>query len=252
MQRLLTEQNERLRELDALKDEFISLVSHELRTPLTSIRGYLDLLLEDRSLSADQRRFLSIVDRNSARLLDLVSDLLFLAQVDAGKLAFEAHPVDIEQVVGVRTSSSPVAAAKGIELTSQTTRLPKLRGDRARLAQVLDNLVSNAVKFTPAGGRVEVRLSAVEGAAVIEVEDTGLGLAEDEQEQLFERFFRSSRATENAVPGTGLGLAIAKAIVEHHGGRIELESAEDVGTTVRVQLPLSKRELGAPVHELAA
>ena len=253
VQRLLTEQNERLRELDALKDEFISLVSHELRTPLTSIRGYLDLLLEDRSLSVDQRRFLSIVDRNSARLLDLVSDLLFLAQVDAGKLAFEAHPVDLEQVVmECMESSSPIAAAKGIELTSQTTRLPKLRGDRARLAQVLDNLVSNAVKFTPAGGRVEVRLSAVEGAAVIEVEDTGLGLAEDEQEQLFERFFRSSRATENAVPGTGLGLAIAKAIVEHHGGRIELESAEDVGTTVRVQLPLSKRELGAPAHELAA
>ena len=127
-----------------------------------------------------------------------------------------------------------------------------LQGDPARLAQVLDNLVSNALKFTPAGGRVEVRLSAADGVAVIEVEDTGLGLAEDEQDQLFERFFRSSRASEDAIPGTGLGLAIAKTIVERHGGRIQLESAVDVGTTVRVELPLSLSELGRSPQELAA
>jgi signal transduction histidine kinase len=253
MQGLLAAQNERLLELDALKDEFISLVSHELRTPLTSIRGYLELLLEDRGLDGDQQRYLSIVDRNSERLLDLVSDLLFLAQVDAGKLAFDVRPLDLGEVVAECIETAlPTATAQGIELAARTTPMPEVRGDRARLAQVLDNLVSNGLKFTPSGGRVEVRTSAVGDAAVIEVEDTGIGLARDEQEQLFERFYRSSRATEDAIPGTGLGLAIAKTIVERHGGRIEVESAPDAGTTVRVELPLSERERAQPPRDLAA
>ena len=251
---LLAAQNDRLRELDRLKDEFVSLVSHELRTPLTSIRGYVELLQDDGRLTEEQQRYVGVVDRNSARLLDLVSDLLFLAQVDAGKLAFELQPVELDVVVAECVEASqPAAAAKGIELVSSAERLPApLQGDPARLAQVLDNLVSNALKFTPAGGRVEVRLSAADGVALIEVEDTGLGLAEDEREQLFERFFRSSRAAENAIPGTGLGLAIAKTIVERHGGRIELESAVDVGTTVRVELPLSLSGSARSPQELAA
>jgi signal transduction histidine kinase len=250
---LLAAQNDRLRELDALKDEFISLVSHELRTPLTSIRGYVELLQEDDGLGEEQQRYLGVVDRNSARLLDLVSDLLFLAQVDAGKLTFELQPVDLEVLVAeCIEASQPTAAAKEIELVASTERLPTpVQGDPARLAQVLDNLVSNALKFTPAGGRVEVGLSAVDGAAVVEVGDTGLGLTEDEQGHLFERFFRSSRASENAIPGTGLGLAIAKTIVERHGGRIELESAVDLGTTVRVELPLPVSALSRSPQELA-
>ena len=251
---LLAAQNDRLLELDRLKDEFISLVSHELRTPLTSIRGYVELLQEDGRLTEEQERYVGVVDRNSARLLDLVSDLLFLAQVDAGKLAFELQPVELDIVVAECVEASqPAATAKDIELVSSTQRLPApLQGDPARLAQVLDNLVSNALKFTPAGGRVEVRLSAADGVALIEVEDTGLGLAEDEREQLFERFFRSSRAAENAIPGTGLGLAIAKTIVERHGGRIQLESTIDVGTTVRVELPLSLSGSARSRQELAA
>src|SRR3954468_19854743 len=251
---LLAAQNDRLRELDKLKDEFISLVSHELRTPLTSIRGYVELMQEDGELNGDQRRYVGIVDRNSARLLDLVSDLLFLAQVDAGKLTFELRSVDLDVIVAeCIEASQPTAQAKEIELVANAERLPvPLQGDPTRLAQVLDNLVSNALKFTPAGCRVEVRLSAADGVALLEVQDTGLGLAEDEQHQLFERFFRSSRASENAIPGTGLGLAIAKAIVERHGGRIELESAVNVGTTVRVSLPLSLAERARTPQELAA
>ena len=252
-QHLLADQNARLRELDGLKDEFISLVSHELRTPLTSIRGYVELLLDEEGLDEEQRRFLAVVDRNSERLLELVSDLLFLAQVDAGKLAFELGPVDLEELVAECVESAlPAAAAKGVAVASTVDHLPALDGDRARLAQVLDNLISNAIKFTPAGGRVEVRLAAAEGSAVLEVEDTGLGLREDELARLFERFFRSSRATEHAIPGTGLGLTIAKTIVERHGGRIALRSALDVGTTVRVELPLSQRGVERPPHELAA
>ena len=118
---------------------------------------------------------------------------------------------------------------------------------------MLDNLVSNAIKFTPRGGRVEVRLSEENGSAVLEVEDSGLGIPEAEQAQLFERFFRSSTATTQAIPGTGLGLTITKAIVERHGGLIEVESAEDLGTTVRVRLPRESRQsLSAKTPELAA
>ena len=251
--RQLAEQNDRLRQLDALKDEFISLVSHELRTPLTSIRGYVELLEDDAGLTEEQRRFLGIVDRNAGRLLDLVSDLLFLAQVDAGRMTFDLQPVDLETIVLECVESSlPAAAAKQIELSAHTERPPVVDGDAARLAQVLDNLVSNALKFTPPGGRVDVRLVAAGAAAVIEVEDTGHGLAADEQDQLFERFFRSSRAAQDAIPGTGLGLAIAKTIVERHGGRIALESTVDAGTTVRVELPLSQRSIRRSPQELAA
>ncbi|HUK94622.1 MAG TPA: HAMP domain-containing sensor histidine kinase [Gaiellaceae bacterium] len=248
VQRLLAEQNERLRELDRLKDEFVSLVSHELRTPLTSIRGYVELMLDDRyGLSADQRRFLEIVDRNSARLLELVADLLFLAQIDAGKLVIEVDTVDLNQIVEecVETSS-PAADVRGIRLGAHLDPVPEIQGDRARLAQVLDNLVSNAVKFTPRGGRVDVRLRTDRDAVVLEVKDTGLGIPADEQAQLFDRFFRSSTATQNAIPGTGLGLTITKAIVERHGGLIAVDSAENVGTTVRVRLPLrSEQKLAA-------
>ena len=251
--RVLAGQNERLRELDGLKNEFVSLVSHELRTPLTSIRGYVELLREGENLSGEQRRFLAVVDRNADRLLDLVSDLLFLAQVDAGQLTFERKPVDLGQIVADCVESSlPEAVAKGIDLHLSSEEVPELDGDPTRLAQVLDNLVSNALKFTPAGGRVEVRLRSEGGSALVEVEDTGHGLADEEQGQLFERFFRSSRAAENAIPGTGLGLAIAKTIVERHGGRIALESTVDVGTTVRVELPLPQTTLEPPRERVAA
>jgi signal transduction histidine kinase len=256
VQRLLAEQNERLRELDRMKDEFVSLVSHELRTPLTSIRGYLELMLggDGDPLTEDQRRFLGIVDRNSQRLLALVGDLLFLAQVDAGRLAMEFDDVDLTEVVKESVETArPIAEAKGIALTAASGPVPELRGDRARLAQVLDNLVSNALKFTSSGGRVTVSLRPQNGHLLLEVEDTGLGIPEAEQEQLFQRFFRSSSATANAIPGTGLGLTIAQAIVERHEGRISVESVENEGTTVRVEIPVgSPQKAQLATREIAA
>jgi signal transduction histidine kinase len=256
VQRLLAEQNERLRELDRMKDEFVSLVSHELRTPLTSIRGYLELMLggDGDPLTEDQRRFLGIVDRNSQRLLALVGDLLFLAQVDAGRLAMEFDDLDLTEVVEESVETArPIAEAKGIALTAASTPVPEFRGDRARLAQVLDNLVSNALKFTSNGGRVTVSLRPDNGHVVLEVADTGFGIPEKEQEQLFQRFFRSSSATANAIPGTGLGLTIAQAIVERHQGRISIESAENEGTTVRVEIPVgSPQKAELATREIAA
>jgi signal transduction histidine kinase len=255
IQRLLAEQNERLREVDQMKDEFVSLVSHELRTPLTSIRGYIELLIEEAGeLNPEQLRFLKVVDRNSQRLLELVGDLLFLAQVDAGKFTIEHEDVELASVVRESLEAcKPIAEAKGIELRDSVEDVPPVVGDRARLAQVLDNLVTNALKFTPSGGRVAVSLAREADRIRLDVADTGIGIASSEQSRLFERFFRSSTATENAIPGTGLGLSITKAIVERHGGRISVASAENEGTTVRVELPLEAPS-GAevPARELAA
>jgi len=234
-------QNERLRELDRMKDEFIALVSHELRTPLTSIRGYLELLLEDAATFEQAHTdWLSVIDRNSERLLCLVEDLLLKAQVNAGKVALTIKEIDVAAIVehSVQTGA-PVAAARGITLVASGGAVPPVSADPVRLGQVIDNLISNALKFTPAGGRVEARASERNGRARIEIADTGKGIAAAEQERLFERFYRTAQAQTDAVPGVGLGLSIAKAIIEAHGGTISCESVEGAGTTFAIELPLA-------------
>lgn len=245
----LAEQNEQLLELDRMKDEFVALVSHELRTPLTSILGYLELAREEGELSDDVRHFLDVAERNSHRLLRLVSDLLFIAQVQSGKLNLDICPVDLSRLVRECVETAlPRAAEKEIELTVEADGTCPLRGDPTRLGQVLDNLVSNAVKFTPDGGTIRVRLCRNGSGAVIEVEDSGLGIPEAELGRLFERFYRTSTVTHLAIQGTGLGLPITKAIVEAHGGAIEVESEEGAGTTFRVALPSGEE----PAAEAAA
>jgi PAS domain S-box-containing protein len=237
----LQEQNERLRELDRLKDEFVALVSHELRTPLTSIHGYLDLVLEGEAgeLTDDQERFLGVVNRNAVRLQRLVGDLLFVAQVEAGRLQLHEGPVDLPALAAECVeAASPVAAEKGVRLECTSAELPTFTADRSRLGQLLDNLVSNAIKFTPEGGLVQVRVAAGSGSAVIEVADSGMGIPEEEQQHLFQRFFRTEDATRQAIQGTGLGLAITKAIAEGHGGHVSVESTPGAGTTFRVEIPL--------------
>src|SRR5215212_4749673 len=239
------------REAELLKDQFFALVSHELRTPLTSIIGYLELVLEDgEALSPNQRRFLSVVDRNARRLLRLVGDLLFVAHVEAGRLALEMGQVDLPTLTREAVEAArPRAEAKRLALEATTHEIPPMAGDRDRLAQVLDNLVSNAVKFTPDGGSVSVRLDARDGEALIEIEDTGVGIPASEQSRLYERFYRASTATARAIPGVGLGLTIAKAIVEAHGGELGFDSVEGRGTTFRVRLPRRPPVTRAPVGD---
>ena len=236
--------NERLVELDRLKDEFVALVSHELRTPLTSIRGYLELIREGKAGRTTKRQdtFLEVMNRNSERLLRLVSDLLFVAQAESGKVTLELEALDLGDLARDAVDATrPLAESKSIEMTVEAKTDVNVSADRARVVQLLDNLLSNAVKFTPEGGRVEVLLSTRNGHAVLEVADSGIGIPPAEQDRLFERFYRASTATAQAVPGTGLGLAIAKAIVEAHGGRIEVDSDEGIGATFRVELPARQR-----------
>jgi PAS domain S-box-containing protein len=238
-------QVERLRSVDRMKDEFVALVSHELRTPLTSIRGYLELVMDDAELLPTEiRDYLEIVSRNADRLLHLVGDLLLVAQAEAGKLSFDWIEVELVPLAAQCVQAAqPAAEAAGIELSFRSEAAEPIVGDPARIAQLLDNLISNAIKFTPVGGRVDVHVDAAARSAVIEVSDTGFGIAAEDQEQLFQRFFRTRAATDKAIAGTGLGLSIAKAIVDAHEGSISVESAEGRGTTFRVKLPAERPSL---------
>jgi PAS domain S-box-containing protein len=226
-------------EADRMKNEFFALVSHELRTPLTSIVGYLDLVLDEADVDAQTRQFLTVVERNSRRLLRLVGDLLFVAQIEGGETSLDVGAMDLGIVAAESVeAAAPRAREAAIELVLDADKLPVIQGDAGRMAQAIDNLVSNAIKFTPDGGQVRVALRMQDGSAVVEVSDTGIGIPPAEQQRLFDRFFRSSVATERAIQGVGLGLTIVKAIVEGHDGSIEVESAEGEGTTFRAYLPL--------------
>ena len=232
------------RELDRLKDEFVATVSRELRTPLTSMMGFLEMLREGEagSLTPEQSRFLGIVYRSSERLQRLVGDLLFVARLDASGLQLHLEDgVRLDEVVTDSfESSSALARSKDIELTFDCAEANgvAVRGDKERLAQVTANLLSNALKFTPSGGKVAARVFVDGEDGVLEIEDTGIGIPEAEQERLFSRFFRSSTATNQAIPGTGLGLASARAIAEAHGGSITVKSRVGEGTCFRVVIPL--------------
>jgi len=238
----LAGQNERLLELDRLKDEVVAIVSHELRTPLTALRGYVDLIRDGEAgeLTEEQQRVFAIIERNSQRLLGLVDDLLFVAWVEAGKFDLEQKEFVLADVVESSLESArSLALGNGIQLIHEPGPDATVVGDLSRLTQLLDNLVVNAVKFTEIGGTVLVRSEVSEHEVLLEVSDTGMGIPADEQEHLFERFFRSQEATRQEIPGTGLGLSIVQAIVAAHGGTISVDSVEGEGTTFSVALPRS-------------
>jgi signal transduction histidine kinase len=239
-ERALQKTTDQLREFDRLKDQFIATVSHELRTPLTSIRGYLDIVLEagPRELGNEQRQFLSIARRNADRLRRLSDDLVLVSELDAGKLELDLDNLDLRTLARESMESArPQADAGGISLEFSAKTPFGFRGDRVRIGQLLDNVISNAIKFTPHGGSVSIRVTRSNGSALLEVEDTGIGIAIEEQQHLFDRFFRTRAADDNAIQGTGLGLAISQAIAHAHGGLIDFTSQENVGTTFRVALP---------------
>jgi two-component system, OmpR family, phosphate regulon sensor histidine kinase PhoR len=230
-----------------IKDEFVASVSHELRTPLTSIIGYVDVILDDtENLPADSRSYLLTVQRNARRLHRLVDDLLSTA------LQSVATVLDVERVSVTEllersaVEARKAAVAAGLELELDTSRAGAeldINGDSERLSQVFDNLFSNAIKYTPAGGRIEGSVGRDSDVALIRVRDTGRGIAESEQGKIFNKFFRGSGVLTDAIPGVGLGLAITKTIVDAHGGSITVTSELGKGATFEVRLPLADAPL---------
>jgi PAS domain S-box-containing protein len=239
----LAQQVEALRLSDQFKSDFVSSVSHELRTPLASILGYTDILVngEVGEMTPDQAEFLGIIDQNARRLLTLINDLLTLSGLESGRMVIRPEPVDLRELVrGNVHMHAPAVVAHRQQLDVRLPEEPVTAVvDADRISQVLSNLVSNAIKFTPDEGSLRIELAVDGRDAVLHVGDSGIGISEADRERLFERFFRAGNAVEQAIPGTGLGLAICKGIVDAHAGHLCLESALGEGTTVTVRLPLA-------------
>jgi signal transduction histidine kinase/CheY-like chemotaxis protein len=246
----LEQQNRSIQEANRLKSEFVSMVSHELRTPLTSIQGYLALVLQGESgeLTAEQREFLTVVQNNTDRLLALINDLLDLARMEAGRIELHCVALDLARLIqDAARALRPLIEAKQQQLTLDLPpALPPVWADATRVAQVVTNLISNAHKYTPAGGTIRVAARAADSSVRVEVRDTGIGLSEEEQAQCFTKFFRAKDRRAQEAGGTGLGLAISRSLVELHGGEITVSSAPGQGSTFAVTLPVCQ---STPVQE---
>lgn len=230
------------RRLERVRRDFVANVSHELKTPLTAIQGFAETLLtgalED---PANRRRFVEIIREHAERLARLTDELLTLTSIEAGKLALEIAAVAPRQILEPCLELARLrAAGKRLTLTAELPdALPAVRGDRQRLQQVLQNLLDNAVQYTPEGGRITVRAFPRNGEVVFEVADTGIGIPESDQQRIFERFYRVDAARSREAGGTGLGLSIAKHLVEAHGGRIWVESQVGRGSRFFFSLPVA-------------
>ena len=231
-------------EAEKLKDEFFALVSHELRTPLTSVIGYTDMLEKtEADLSERGHEMIEVIRRNAKREMRLVGDLLLLVRIKAGRFDLQPGSVELEKVVkGSAEAVAPAAEEAQVNLSVEIEQVPSFHADSDRIGQAIDNLLTNAIKFTPPGGSVKLRLCRRGGEAVIQVADSGVGIPPEDQARLFDRLYRASSATENHVPGTGLGLTIVKAIVEAHGGSVSVASTPSEGSTFTISLPVHAEE----------
>ncbi|MBM7773360.1 signal transduction histidine kinase [Actinokineospora baliensis] len=235
----LEETNRALEEAANLKSRFVATVSHELRTPLTAVLAFAEMMEDTpEPLSAQQAAHLAVISRNANRLLRLVDDLLLLSRLETHQLSMSFTDIDVADLVTKATENHvPIGARAGISVTSAVGAGPHIHGDPARLTQVLDNVLTNALKFTRAGGAVRVEARSDAASWTISVSDTGIGVPAADLPGLFEAFTRASNAGAAGIPGSGLGLSICKQIVAVHQGAMSIESTEGVGTTVLVTLP---------------
>lgn len=231
-----------LKELDRMKSDFVATVSHDLRSPLTAMRGYADLLPIIGALTEEQLEAVSKIRRAVTQMNELINDLLDLGKIEAG-IDMPREPCRLEEIVReVAEEQAGRVKEKGQSLGVEIEAgLPPVVGNAGRLRQVVANLVDNAIKYTPTGGQIWARLGRQGNQLVLRVSDTGIGIAPENQEQLFQKFYRVHTPETDGIPGTGLGLAIVRSIVEQHGGRIAVQSAAGQGSTFTVTLPAGGR-----------
>ncbi len=232
---------DRLKDLDNMKSDFFSMMSHELRTPLTSIKEGIGLLLEGvgGTVTDKQRRLLTILAEESQRLISLVNSLLDLSKMEAGMMTYHLQPASLSSVIDrAVTELGPLAEAKRIKIEARIREpIPLVKMDPDRILQALRNLVGNAVKFTPDGGRVTLQAAQKNGSVEVAVSDTGPGIAADDLPMIFDKYRQGSSKSAYMLRGTGLGLAIVKHIITSHGGQVWVESEAGQGSSFIFVLP---------------
>jgi len=232
---------EELQKAEHLRREFVANVSHELRTPLTSIRTYAETIFDTEDIPPEtQEEFLGVIINESDRMTKIVQDLLDLSRFDSGNRKLANDEFSIERSVrDVYAAIALDAQKRGHVLNLELEwKLPNIKGDRARIEQVLMNIITNALKYTPDGGTIDIYSGSFDGFVWVRIEDTGVGIPEEDLEHVFDRFYRVDKARSRESGGTGLGLSIAQEIVVSHGGDIRIDSEQGVGTSVTVTLPI--------------
>ena len=237
--------NERLKELDRLKDEFISTVTHELRTPLTSVRSLAEILHDNPNLEASQhQQFAEIIIKESERLTRLISKVLDVQKIESGAMDWQITRVGLSGVIyDAVTATHRLVQEKDIKLAVNLPDfIPSINGDRDRLMQVIINLISNAVKFCDSTtGRIEVNLAIEDDLLRVDVKDNGIGINEEDQKIIFNKFRQIKNSSKGRPTGTGLGLAITQRIVDFHSGKLTVESEPGRGSTFSFTLPRTNR-----------
>jgi signal transduction histidine kinase len=238
----------KLKELDRLKSNFLATMSHELRTPLTSVIGYSEMMLEGLGgpLTTEQREYLGIIMEKGENLLQLITSILDISKIEAGRVRLVLSEVEPTQIMRDAVATLlPLARKKGLKVSCEPGQLPRLVADRDKLRQCLVNLCSNAVKFTPAGGTITVRGEVLPGERMaMHVADSGIGIAEEHLAKVFDVFYQVDGSSTREYGGAGLGLAIVKSFVEAHGGEVQVRSTMNQGSTFTLVMPL--RPAGAP------
>jgi len=231
------------KEIDKAKTEFVSLASHQLRTPLSAINWYTEMLLagDAGKISKDQKQYLEEVYKSNKRMVELVNSLLNVSRIDLGTFAIVPEPVNLAEVSkSILTELTPMVKTKKMKIEENYDKsIKKISVDQKLTRIIFQNLISNAVKYTPEGGKVSVSIEKQDKNALIKVQDTGYGIPKKDQARIFEKLFRADNVREKETDGTGLGLYIVKSILEQSGGKISFESEENKGTTFYVTIPLS-------------
>ena len=235
--RVLEVQNEELRQSERMKSQLVAIVSHELRNPLTSILGYTSLLLNREVDPPRARHYLEIIQQQGNRLTSLIDHFLDSENVDKGQVEIDLQPLDLKPLLVAEANLVRDKSQKHVIDVAVAPRALPVKGDRERLAQVIANLLGNAVKYSPGGGLVSVEGEIADGMARVHVRDGGIGVPDEHQSRIFTKFFRGS-ARESGIAGTGLGLAVSREIIEAHGGRINFTSEAGAGSHFWFELPL--------------